>query len=148
MTYGPEPGKIPDVRGLPGPARRINGALLWMMAQELTPPPKANGSAVAGIAVSPGVYRGRVRVIRRADELHKLRSGEVLVCPTTSAAWMMVFRRAGALVTDAGSVLSHTAIVAREFALPAVVATANATSTLMDGEEVIVDGTRGVVTRC
>ena len=54
----------------------------------------------------------------------------------------------GALVTDAGSVLSHTAIVAREFALPAVVATANATSTLMDGEEVIVDGTRGVVTRC
>ena len=83
-----------------------------------------------------------------ADELHKLRAGEVLVCPTTSAAWMMVFRRAAALVTDAGSVLSHTAIVAREFALPAVAATANATSTLMDGEEVIVDGSRGVVTRC
>ena len=90
----------------------------------------------------------QVGQIRSADELHKLRAGEVLVCPTTSAAWMMVFRRAGALVTDAGSVLSHTAIVAREFALPAVVATANATSTLLDGEEVIVDGSRGVVTRC
>ena len=60
----------------------------------------------------------------------------------------MVLQRAGALVTDAGSVLSRTAIVAREFALPAVVATANTTSVLKDGEEVIVDGTRGTVTRC
>ena len=60
----------------------------------------------------------------------------------------MVFQRAGSLVTDAGSVLSHTAIVAREFGLPAVMATANATSVLKDGEEVIVDGTRGMVSRC
>ena len=55
---------------------------------------------------------------------------------------------AEAIVADTGSVLSHTAIVAREFALPAVVAAANATSTLVDGEEVMVDGTRGEVTRC
>jgi len=78
----------------------------------------------------------------------KLRAGEVLVCPETSSAWMMVFRRAGALVTDHGSTLSHTAIVAREFGLPAVVATAKASATLRDGEEVIVDGSRGTVTRC
>jgi pyruvate,water dikinase len=87
-------------------------------------------------------------VIRTPDQLHTLRAGEVLVCPTTQAAWMMVFRRAGAIVADTGSVLSHTAIVAREFALPAVVAAANATSSLVNGEEVTVDGTRGVVTRC
>jgi len=148
MTYGPEPGKAPDLRGLPAPARRINSALLWMMEHELAAPPKANGSAIVGIGVSSGVYRGRVRVIRTADQLHTLRAGEVLVCPTTSAAWMMVFRRAGAIVADTGSVLSHTAIVAREFALPAVVAAANATSSLVDGEEVEVDGTRGMVTRC
>lgn len=147
MTYGPEPGKAPDLRGLPAPARRINRALLWMMEHELTAPPGPNGKAIAGIGVSPGVYRGRVRVIRTADHLHTLRAGEVLVCPTTSAAWTMVFRRAGAVVADTGSVLSHTAIVAREFALPAVVAAANATSTLVDGEEVTVDGTRGEVTR-
>ena len=55
---------------------------------------------------------------------------------------------AGAIVADTGSVLSHTAIVAREFALPAVVAAANATSSLVDGEEVTLDGSRGVVTRC
>jgi pyruvate,water dikinase len=86
-------------------------------------------------------------VIRSADQLHTLRAGEVLVCPTRTAAWTMVFRRAGAIVADTGSVLSHTAIVAREFAPPAVVA-ANATSNLVDGEEVTVDGTRGEVTRC
>jgi len=148
MTYGPEPGRAPDLRGLPVPARRINRALLWMIEHELTAPPKANGSSIVGIGVSSGVYRGRVRVIRKADQLHTLRAGEVLVCPTTSAAWTMVFRRAGAIVADTGSVLSHTAIVAREFALPAVVAAANATSSLVDGKEVMVDGTRGVVTRC
>ena len=75
------------------------------------------------------------------------RPGEVLVCPITTAAWMMTFQRAGALVADAGSVLSHTAIVAREYGLPAVVATSNGTSTLVDGEEVTVDGNRGTVER-
>jgi pyruvate,water dikinase len=72
----------------------------------------------------------------------------VLVCPETWSAWMMVFPRAGALVTDHGSMLSHTAIVAREFGLPAVVATMNGTATFRDGEQVIVDGNRGTVTRC
>jgi pyruvate,water dikinase len=147
MTYGPAPGKAPDLRGLPAPARRINRALMWMMEHELTAPPQTAGNSIVGIGVSAGVYRGRVRVIRTPDQLHTLRAGEVLVCPTTSAAWMMVFRRAGAIVADTGSVLSHTAIVAREFALPAVVAAANATTSLVDGEEVTVDGNRGVVTR-
>jgi pyruvate,water dikinase len=59
MTYGPEPGKAPDLRGLPAPARLINRALRWMMEQELTAPPKANGKAIVGIGVSSGVYRGR-----------------------------------------------------------------------------------------
>jgi phosphohistidine swiveling domain-containing protein len=148
MTYGPEPGKAPDLRGLPDAARRINAGLIWMMEGELTPPQKSDGSGIKGLGASPGVHRGRVRVITTPEQLHTLRQGEVLVCPHTSAAWMMVFRRAGAIVADTGSVLSHTAIVAREFALPAVVGTGNGTSSLKDGEEVIVDGTRGVVTRC
>ena len=100
-----------------------------------------------GLAASPGVYRGRVRVIRTTADLHRLRPGEVLVCPITTAAWMMTFQRAGALVADAGSVLSHTALVAREYGLPAVVATSNGTSTLVDGEEVVVDGNHGTVER-
>jgi len=145
MTYGPAPGPAPDLRGLPEPARRLNRALLWMLDQEVAAPPPTVGDEVAGIGASPGVYRGRVRVIRSVSELHRLRSGEVLVCPTTSAAWMMVFRKAGALVTDAGSALSHTATVAREHALPAVVATSRAHAPLKDGDEVTVDGTRGTV---
>ena len=110
--------------------------------------PRRTGTRSWALACRPASTEGRVRVIRTADQLHTLRAGEVLVCPTTSAAWTMVFRRAGAIVADTGSVLSHTAIVAREFALPAVVAAANATSSLVDGEEVTVDGTRGEVTRC
>ena len=148
MTYGPEPGRTPDLRGLPTPARRINDALLWAIEQELAPPPKADGHSIAGLGVSAGVYRGRVRVITTPEQLHTLRQGEVLVCPFTSSAWMMVFRRAGALVADTGSVLSHTAIVAREFGLPAVVGVGNGTSSFTTGDEVIVDGAAGRVTRC
>jgi phosphohistidine swiveling domain-containing protein len=148
MTYGPPPGKTPDLRGLPMASRRINDGLMWAIEHELTPPPQSEGDAVAGIGASAGVHRGRVRVITTPDQLHKLRQGEVLVCQLTAAAWMMVFKRAGAIVADTGSALSHTAIVAREFGLPAVVATANGTQRLKDGDEVIVDGTRGVVTRC
>lgn len=147
MTYGPEPGRPPDLRGLPAPARRINEALLWAMAHELVAPPAVDGDAIAGLGVSPGLYRGRVRVIRAPEQLDTLRAGEVLVCPTTQAAWMMVFQRAGAIVAETGSVLSHTAIVAREFGLPAVVAAAHATTRLVDGEEVVVDGSTGVVRR-
>jgi rifampicin phosphotransferase len=147
-VYGAKPGPLPDLRGLPSAARRLNGALLWDLAQEFNAPKPTTADTLGGIAASPGTYRGRVRVIRAPEHLAKLRAGEILVCPETSSAWMMVFRRAGALVTDHGSTLSHTAIVSREFGLPAVVATKNATSTLRDGDEVIVDGSRGTVTRC
>ena len=118
------------------------------LAQEFNATKPTSVDTLGGIAASPGRFRGRVRVIRAPEQLARLRAGEVLVCPETSSAWMMVFRRAGALVTDHGSTLSHSAIVAREFGLPAIVATKNATSTLRDGEEVIVDGSRGTMTRC
>jgi phosphohistidine swiveling domain-containing protein len=147
-VYGPAPGATPDLRGLPEAARRLNGALLWELEQEWASATPSEGDVLGGMAASAGVYRGRVRVIRSVEGLAKLEAGEVLVCPATSSAWMMVFQRAGALVTDHGSTLSHTAIVAREHGLPAVVATGNATARLKDGEEVIVDGQRGTVRRC
>ena len=147
VTYGPAPGPSPDLRGLPEPARRINQALLWGFEQELAPTSSAGGDALQGIPAAPGIHRGRVRVVRSVEQLARLRTGEVLVCPTTTPAWMMAFHRAGALVTDVGSALSHTAIIAREHALPAVVALTSATTVLKDGDEVIVDGSRGTVTR-
>lgn len=145
--YGAAPAEPPSLRGLPKSGRRLNEALLFLMAQEVTNPQPQTDGVVRGIAASGGTYRGRVRVINSVEELHRLRAGEVLVCPSTCAAWMMVFHRAGALVTDYGSVLTHTSIVAREHRLPAVVGTHCATTVLVDGEEVIVDGTLGTVTR-
>jgi pyruvate,water dikinase len=145
--YGPAPSAPPSLRGLPEAARRLNEGLLFMMMEELSKPGESSGDGIRGIAASSGVYRGKVRVITDVHELHRLKPGEVLVCPSTTAAWMMVFNKAGALVTDHGSVLTHTSIVAREHQLPAVVATQRATTLLSDGDEVIVDGTNGTVTR-
>jgi pyruvate,water dikinase len=144
---GAAPGAMPDLRGLPKSGRRVNEAMLFLMMAEVTKAPPQSEGIVRGIPASGGTYRGRVRVITSVEELHLLRSGDVLVCPSTCAAWMMVFHRAGALVTDYGGALTHTSIVAREHRLPAVVGTHCATTALVDGEEVIVDGTLGTVTR-
>lgn len=132
---------------LPASGRRVNGAMMFLMSQEATNAPPQSEGVVRGIAASGGTYRGRVRVIPSVEQLHLLRSGEVLVCPSTCAAWPLVFHRAGALVTDFGGALTHTSIVACEHRLPAVVGTYCATATLDDGEEVIVDRTLGTVTR-
>ncbi len=145
--HGAAPAATPDLRGLPTSGRRVNGAMLFLLAEEMTKPPPQSGGIVRGIAASGGTYRGRVRVITSVEQLHLLRAGEILVCPSTRAAWMMVFHTAGALVTDFGGALTHTSIVAREHRLPAVVGTHCATTSLVDGEEVIVDGTLGTVTR-
>ena len=101
---------------------------------------------VRGDAVSPGVYEGTARVVLDEAELDRIEAGDVLVCPITSPVWSMVFPALGALVCDAGGPLSHPAIIAREFAIPAVVNTVNATSVIADGATVRVDGDAGVVT--
>jgi pyruvate,water dikinase len=86
-----------------------------------------------------------VRVIHDETEFDRLRAGEVLVCPTTSPVWSVLFPSIGALVTDTGGTLSHPAIIAREYGVPAVVATGDATTRLRDGQVVTVDGTAGQV---
>jgi pyruvate,water dikinase len=146
LCYGPPPGAAPDLRGLPAAARRLNSALLWSLEEEITPAARTDGEDIGGLGASPGVVTGRVRVIRSAAEIEKLKAGEVLVCQITTPAWTLVFPRASALVTDGGSLLSHAAIVAREHGIPAVVGTGNATRRLRDGQLVSVDGNRGVVT--
>jgi pyruvate,water dikinase len=107
------------------------------------------GEAVAGVmrglAASAGRYTGPVRVIHDVTEFDKLRRGDVLVCPETTAQWAVLFPSVGALITDKGSILSHPAIISREYGVPAVLATGNATSTLVDGQVVTVDGAAGTV---
>ena len=79
-------------------------------------------------------------------EFGKLQPGDVLVCPITSPVWSVLFPSIGALITDAGGILSHPAIIAREYRVPAVVAAGDATRLLHDGQLVTVDGSAGLVT--
>lgn len=144
---GPPPAPSPDVRGLPLSARRLNAALLWSQPRPVAAPSDADRSVLVGVAASPGRGTGPVRVVRTEADFGLLRPGDVLVAPTTDPAWSVLFGVAGALVTDGGGLLSHAGIVAREHALPAVVATGEATRTLVDGEIVTVDGSTGRVLR-
>ena len=105
----------------------------------------AGRDQIAGVPASSGTYTGTARVLLSEADFDKLEPGDVLVCPTTSPAWSVLFPNVGALVTDAAAVLSHSAIIAREFRIPAVVGTGNATDLLRDGQQVTVDGTAGSV---
>ena len=106
----------------------------------------APGTLVSGMPASRGQATGMVRIIRRPDEFGLLRSGEVLVCPYTNPSWTPLFQRAAAVVVDAGGIASHAAIVAREYGIPAIMATGSGTRDLQTGQLVLVDGTRGQVT--
>ncbi|NOU94505.1 PEP-utilizing protein [Paenibacillus sp. LMG 31456] len=98
-----------------------------------------------GYAASQGTYTGTVRVVRNPEDFAKVQQGDVLVCKTTTPPWTVLFSIVGAIVTDAGGILSHAGTVAREYKLPAVVGSKVATSVLKDGDRVTVDGTKGVV---
>jgi pyruvate,water dikinase len=102
-------------------------------------------STLIGIAVSPGVYEGTARVISGPEDFARLESGDVLISKNTSAAFNVVLPILGALVTDRGGLLSHAAIVSREYGIPGIVATKKATRTIPDGSVVRVDGDAGTV---
>lgn len=98
-----------------------------------------------GHAGSPGKVVGRARIIRTLAEAHTLRPGDILVATTTTPPWTPLFATVAAVVTDTGGVLSHSAVVAREYSLPAVVGTGVATTAIRDGQMIAVDGTEGTV---
>ena len=104
------------------------------------------GSVLNGAAASPGVIEGLARVVRSVDQIGDVRDGEILVCGSTSPAWAPIFSKIKATVTDVGGVMSHAAIVAREYGLPAVVGTGRATAAIRTGQTIRVDGTEGTVT--
>ena len=105
----------------------------------------AADDTVAGNAGSSGKVRGTARVLRSLDEADKLGVGEILVAQSTSPSWTPLFGIAAGIVTDTGGILSHCAVVAREYNIPAVVGTGVATSTIMDGQTIEVDGDAGRV---
>ncbi len=146
-TYG-EPAPPPDFSGLPSAARLVHEATVWLI-DRIVPSAayerRQDGPVVEGIAASGGRYTGPARVVRHEGELAKVQPGDILVCPATSPAWSPVFPSIGALVTDTGGILSHAAIIAREFYIPAVVATGNTTDLFTDGQMITVDGDAGQV---
>jgi pyruvate,water dikinase len=111
----------------------------WAQADE-------DGSSLSGTPASPGVVEGPARVVRNVSEIGDVREGEILVCSITSPAWAPIFSKIQAAVTDIGGVMSHAAIVCREYALPAVVGTGRATSQIRTGQRIRVDGSAGSVT--
>lgn len=112
---------------------------------EVAPPLKASTqSELRGTPTSRGFYKGRARVVRSPSEFSRVQSGDVLVIPYSDVAWTPLFAKAGAVVAEAGGMLSHTSIIAREYGIPAVVSVEGATR-IPDGAEVSVDGSSGVV---
>jgi rifampicin phosphotransferase len=147
-SYGEDPGAPPPSESLPAEARLAHEGFLWGVEHVFGQDDNGRmrlDSAVTGIPASPGSYTGPVRVITSAAEFDRLRAGDVLVCAITSPVWSVLFPSIGALVTDTGGILSHPAIIAREYGIPAVVATGNGTAALHDGQLVTVDGTLGIV---
>lgn len=100
---------------------------------------------LTGAAASAGVARGRAKVVHTLAEADKVERGDILVCRSTSPAWTPLFSRVAAVAADSGGVLSHCAIVAREYALPCVVGLGNASQRIRDGMLITVDGGQGLV---
>jgi pyruvate,water dikinase len=104
------------------------------------------GSVLRGLPGSRGAATGRARVVLELDEGDALEPGEVLVCVLTSPPWTPLFAVAAAIVTDSGYALSHSAIAAREYGIPCVVGTHEATRRIQNGDLITVDGDAGTVT--
>jgi pyruvate,water dikinase len=101
--------------------------------------------AITGMAASPGVVEGLARVITSADQLGEVQEGEILVATITAPSWGPIFGKIRATVTDIGGMMSHAAIVCREYGLPAVTGTGSASTTIVTGQRIRVDGNAGRV---
>lgn len=101
---------------------------------------------LSGFGASPGVVEGTARVIQSVADINKLQDGDILVCPVTTPSWAPIFGSIKAAVSDIGGTMSHAAIVAREYGLPAVVGTGSGTRRIKDGQRIRVDGSTGRVT--
>jgi pyruvate, water dikinase len=144
--WSPPPAIGPVPEALNDPAVRM----LWGVTAETlaTWAATAAGSSdeIHGYAASPGVAEGVARVLRSVNDIGQIRDGEILVCPVTAPSWAPVFGKIKAAVSDIGGTMSHAAIVAREYGMPAVVGTGHATKRISTGQRVRVDGDRGIVT--
>lgn len=109
------------------------------------PPPSQNPTELLGLAGSSGIVRGTAKVLHSLDQVGELEPGNILVTVMTMASWTPIFANIAGLVTDAGGILSHPAVVAREYGIPAVVGSGKASKLIKDGQLIEVNGNTGVV---
>jgi len=142
----PEPPP-PDPSGLPpGIARLMRATGTALGALFGSSEAEHEEHLLRGLAASPGIYEGTARLISGAAEFERIVQGDVLVTISTTEAFNILLPLLGAIVTDSGGLLSHSAIVAREYGIPGVVGTRQGTELIADGARVRVDGTAGEVT--
>lgn len=147
QVLGPEPGEPPPAEWLPGKAARVARAMNTYIEMMFTPrvaAPQAT-AVVTGTGCSPGKYLGRARLVLSPAEFSKVREGDVIVARITTPAYNVLLPLIGAVVTDRGGLLSHPAIVSREYGIPGVVGARDATTRIPDGATVEVDGDAGTV---
>jgi len=141
----PALGEVPEV--IDDPAI----VMLWGITREsldawLSAGATGDSNEIRGFAASSGVVEGPARIVKSVEEIARLQKGDILICHITNPTWAPVFQKIAGAVSDIGGSMSHAAIVAREYGLPAVVGTGSATSRIKDGQRVRVDGARGIVT--
>ncbi len=143
--FGPE-GERPPSDVLPSAARRLSDALdAYMLHTNEAPAPAPSRERLSGLGVSPGTWEGTARICSTQEDLIRIQQGDVLVAQTTTVAINGALPLLGAIVTDRGGALCHAAIVCREFGIPGVVGTGQATKRITDGARLRVDGTAGTV---
>jgi pyruvate,water dikinase len=143
---GDQPGGPPPVEWLPEKARRTQRAINCVLGAMFEVPKPAEGEVIKGLPVSAGIYEGTARLVAGEHDFARIEKGDVLVARSTAAYFNPILPLLGALVTDRGGQLCHAAIVAREYGIPAVVGSSEATKRIRDGARVRVDGGRGEVT--
>jgi pyruvate,water dikinase len=141
-----KPAPPPEVGVLPTAARRPASAFNAVYAHIFNVPEVPNSDTVLrGLPVNTGVYEGPARVVHDSADFDRVQRGDVLVTRMTSPHFTVVLPLLGAIVTDRGGQLSHAAIVAREYGIPGIVGTREATAKIVDGARVRVDGSSGEV---
>lgn len=118
---------------------------LWGFPDKFNRPREMHGDKIVGIGGSPGVVEGVARVVMSTDEFDSLVPGEILVCEMTNPAWQVLYGKIIAVVTNAGDLVAHPAVLAREYEIPAVVGTSVGTYRIKTGDRIRVDGNVGEV---
>ena len=154
LSFGSQ-GEPPPIDMMPAAVAELTAAMMFPLMIDHLGADSSNGHpfdsaqspgvTVRGMGVSAGRYRGRARVVIGPEDFARIQSGDVLVARTTSPAYNILLPLIGAVVTDRGGLLSHAALVAREFGIPAVVGTTDATTKIADGAMVTVDADQGLV---